>query len=103
MITSRMRHCHYLVVKIVKQGLVDKSGEGCPYTPGLHAFLNNNHMLRLLDTVADGLDVKRLQTDQINDLQQLLGYAFKPWPTSPSLHCLFRACKSSHAQAKQAS
>jgi len=57
------------MVEIVKQGLVNDGRQRRADASRLHALLHDDHLACLLDTLADGFHIKRLQADQINHLK----------------------------------
>ena len=62
------------MVQLVEEGLVDHGRQRGTNASSLHALLHNDGMLGLLYALADGLHVKGLQADQVNDLRNRASY-----------------------------
>ena len=57
------------MIQLIEKGLIDDSGQRSPNPAGFHALLNNDALARLLHAFCDGFQIKRFQTDEINDLK----------------------------------
>ena len=59
----------YLMIEVIKEGLIDDSRQGGPNAACPHALLHNYDMAGLANALCDGLHVEGLQADQVNHLQ----------------------------------
>lgn len=70
------------MVQLVEEGLIDDSRQRGANAACLHALLHNDSFASLLHALGDGLQVKGLETDQVNDLQvprdKALGHRLYP-------------------------
>eukprot|EP00955_Chlamydomonas_euryale_P018796 200676-Chlamydomonas_euryale.AAC.7 len=57
------------MVKVIEERLVDDRRQRRADATRLHALLHDEHLARLLDRVRDGLHVKGLERDQVDDLR----------------------------------